>query len=206
MKVISFNVRQWSRDIKKSELGYWKKRARAIRDWLTIANPDLIFFQELTYPMTCCVPAGYKKATGCSVSHHIYCKEGYKVLNHEWHMRWCRALIETPQGTVNAFSIHTHWDEKIYRKTCTEITSKLEGGALNIAGGDWNNEPDAIRPLVQPMMLLRTGQNTFKNWETGKEAEIDFFAIWPYKASKCAAFPDFGYFSDHKPITAVTEP
>lgn len=198
-KVLSFNVRQWSRDLNKKKVGFWRDRAKMIRSLIALANPDIILFQELTYPMTSCIPDGYKKATGCSISHHIYCRKEYKVRSHKWHMRWCKALIDTPNRSVNVFCVHTHWNEDIYRKTCTEITSNLEGGIPNIAGGDWNNYPEVIKPLVDPMSIINTGIPTHRNWETNKESELDFFAVWP-EMGEVATLSDFGCYSDHKPV------
>lgn len=201
MKILSFNVRVWTRNTSKKKAGYWKDRARLIAEEIVRINPDIILFQEMIYPMTNYIPAAYKKATGCSVSHHIYCRKAFQVLSHEWHMRWCRAVIRTDMGEeINAFSVHTHWDEDIYRKTCTEITSHLEGGMHNIAGGDWNNIPEVIQPLVKkPMVLARTGHITFQDWESGKEAELDFFACWP-QDGKAEIASDISRLSDHRPV------
>ena len=192
----------------KSE-DYWRKRASRIKEMLEKENPDIILVQELTYPMTSCIPDCYKKATGCSISHHVYCRKEYQVKDHEWHMRWCRAKICTGDRLVNVFSVHTHWDKDIYTDTCFEITQKLItywsglfGGKniTNIAGGDWNNEPSAIENHVFPMDIIRTHAPTFCNWKTGKAAELDYFAVWP-KAGKISVVECPGSrYSDHKAL------
>lgn len=201
MKVLSYNIRQWSRDINPSKPTYWRNRAMAIHTLIRRENPDIILLQEATWPMVGrCIPEGYKRATGCSISHHIYCRKEYKVLNHEWHMRWCRATIYTGKREVNAFSVHTHWEEKIYRKTCTEITSNLIGGMINVAGGDWNNTPDIISPLVDPMQLAKTNGTTFLSWEKENKAELDYFACWPHTGNATLCLPCSFSFSDHLPV------
>ena len=56
MKVLSINVRQWSRDMNPKSEDYWRKRASRIKEMLEKENPDIILVQELTYPMTSCIP------------------------------------------------------------------------------------------------------------------------------------------------------
>lgn len=199
--VLSYNIRQWTRDTNPSKPTYWRKRAREIRALIQRENPDIILLQEATFPMVgLCIPEGYKRATGCSISHHIYCRKEYRVLSHEWHMRWCRATIDTGKREVNAFSVHTRWEEDIYRKTCTEITSHLECGMQNIAGGDWNNVPDNIEPLVFPMRLAKTNGTTFLNWEKENKAELDYFACWPHTGKATLCMPCSFSYSDHLPV------
>lgn len=199
--VLSYNVRQWTRDINPSKPTYWRKRAKEIRALIARENPDIILLQEATWPMVGqCIPEGYKRATGCSISHHIYCRKEYKVISHEWHMRWCRATIDTGKREVNAFSIHTRWEEDIYRKTCTEITSNLIGGMINVAGGDWNNTPDIISPLVDPMQLAKTNGTTFLSWEKKNKAELDYFACWPWTGKATLCLPNSFTVSDHLPV------
>lgn len=207
MKILSFNVRNWTRDTNKKSTRFWRDRARVIATEISLANPDIILFQEMMYPMTEYIPAAYKKATGCSISHHIYCRKAYKVLNHEWHMRWCRAMIRTDMGEeINVFSVHTRWEEKIYQKTCTEITSHLEGGMHNIAGGDWNNPPAVIKQLVKPMVIANTGHITFMNWDDGSEGELDFFACWPQDGKvETASIPNPYPVSDHLPVVLTLD-
>ena len=200
MKILSLNARCWYRDTDKHKPGYWKHRAERIRQLIDTEDPDIILFQEMLYPMTRCIPKRYKKACKGSISHHIYIRKAYKVLRHDWHIRYCHALIDTGTEGVNAFSIHTHWEEKIYRKTCTQITSELQACALTVAGGDWNNAPDTLRHLLFPLYLRTTGINTFRNWESGKEAELDYFAVWPDRNVKAVCHDQLFAISDHCPI------
>ena len=205
LTVLSYNIRQWTRDTNPSKPTYWRKRAKEIRALIQREDPDIILLQEATWPMVgLCIPDGYMRATGFSISHHIYCRKEYKVISHEWHMRWCRALIDTGKEQVNAFSIHTHWDEKIYVKTCCEVTSALRfEGVQNIAGGDWNNEPtDRMKTLIQPMTLTTTNADTFMNWESGKFAELDYFACFP-KGGSATTYGKMEY-SDHNPVMLTT--
>lgn len=109
-------------------------------------------------------------------------------------------MIDTGKREVNAFSVHTRWEEDIYRKTCTEITSNLMRGMTNVAGGDWNNAPDIISPLVIPMQLAKTNGTTFLNWEKENKAELDYFACWPWTGKATHCLPCSFSMSDHLPV------
>lgn len=205
MKILTYNVRQWTRDTKKSEPTYWKKRADDIKKFIKEKDPDIIFFQELTFPMTCCVPDGYKRVSGLSISHHIYCKKNIKVKEHEWHIHWCRALLDMGDGNlVNAFSVHSHWDEKIYKKVATDIFSRLKldikDPVLNVCGGDWNVDPEVMEPLLWSLYIKKTGKETFQNWtKPESHGQLDYFGVWPDVNSDIYLFKK-PQTSDHDPV------
>lgn len=186
MKILTFNVRQWSRDLNKNKDGYWKDRAEEIRKLIEQKDPDVILFQEMTFPMTRYIPDGYKRVTCLSISHHIYCKKDYIVKSHEWHIHWCRVCITKKGQNIldadhfNIFSVHSHWDEKIYKRVAEQIKSfnYSSNSYINIAGGDWNVFPNVMEPLLSPYKLVKTGKVTFTNWEKSEQfGELDYFAI-----------------------------
>lgn len=180
MKILTYNVRSWYRDLDRSKSTYWRKRADAIRELIAKTSPDVILLQEAIWPMTNrCIPEGYVKASGCSISHHVFIKEGFaEVLDHSWHMRWSRARLRLPNASrFEICSVHTHWDKAIRERTAEEIKELRAKGAAVIAGGDWNNTTTDMRPLLFPMTVLSTGRRTFKNWESGNREELDYFAL-----------------------------
>lgn len=178
MKVITYNIRSWYRDIKAGPRN-WKKRAADIKALLAKEQPDVILLQEALPPMTArCIPDGYVKASGCSISHHIYIRKDYaEVESHAWHLRWCRARIRLKNASrFNIVCVHTRWEERIYKATCEDIRDIKSHGATTIAGGDWNNEPATIRPEIWPFTLRTTEGPTFANWEGKGTGNLDYFA------------------------------
>lgn len=180
MKILTYNIRSWYRDLDRSKSTHWRKRADAIRELIAKVDPDVILLQEAIWPMVNrLMPAGYVKATPGSISHHVFIKKGYAdVEDHAWHLRWCRARIRRPNASRFEFcSVHTRWEEAIRKETANDIKQLAGKGAAVIAGGDWNNPPTDMRPELFPLSVLNTGRRTFKNWESGSREELDYFAL-----------------------------
>ena len=201
MKVLSLNCRQWSRDLNRKKPTYWRKRAKTIKELIQRENPDIILFQELTVPMKWHVlPKGYKRATRFSISHHIYCKKEWHIEDREWHIHWCSVAIN---GMLNVFSVHSHWDRKIYTKVAEQIITmskryRDQECNITIAGGDWNVEPETMERRLRPLTLCCTHKDTFQNWtKPESHGELDYFAYRNCKP-QCSLLDDF--VSDHKPV------
>ena len=64
--ILSFNVREWSRDTDKEKETFWKNRMEAMKKMIEEVSPDVICFQELMPPATRYVPDGYKSVTSTS--------------------------------------------------------------------------------------------------------------------------------------------
>lgn len=207
MKILSLNVRQWSRDLNSKAPTYWRKRAKAIKELIEREKPDIILFQELTVPMKWHVlPKGYKRATRFSISHHIYCTNSYLVKEREWHLHWCRALLYNKWSSgitaFNIFSVHSHWDRKIYTKVSEQILSNYKENRssyiITIAGGDWNVDPEVMERRLRPLTLCRTHEETFQNWtKPESHGELDYFA-YNHCKPLCRKLDDF--VSDHKAV------
>lgn len=203
MKILTFNVRQWSRDLNKKLPTYWITRAKGIKKLIESEDPDIILFQEMTFPMTLYIPKGYKKATGLSISHHIYCRKNFNVVWSTFKLHYAQAIIKSipDMPAVNVFSVHSHWEEKIYKKVANKIYCNLEGYPIvNIAGGDWNTNPKAVKKLLRPLVIKSTGKITFQNYEKPEQFdELDYFAI-----SSTLNVTDIQMIdkdlSDHKPV------
>lgn len=204
MKILTYNVRSFYRDLKKDERN-WKLRAADICTLIARENPDIILLQEALEPMTSkCIPAGYFKASGCSISHHIFIKKGFaEVEGHSWHLHYSEARIRTADARRFAVvSVHSTWKEKANKDTCEAIfkLSRNKQYAL-IAGGDWNNEPNVEYNELFPLKIVDTGGQTFRNWEKGTTANLDFFAL-SRGAQAVARLAHNGSFalSDHLPV------
>ena len=78
--ILSFNVREWSRDTDKEKETFWKNRMEAMNKMIQDVSPDVICFQELMPPATRYVPDGYK-SVGLSVSHPVSQFSGNHVLS-----------------------------------------------------------------------------------------------------------------------------
>jgi len=50
MKILSHNVRVWTRDRDKNSDWYWKLRMERISDVISQIDPDILCFQELSFP------------------------------------------------------------------------------------------------------------------------------------------------------------
>lgn len=203
MKILTLNCRQWSRDLKKKESTYWVKRAKKIAKLICRENPDIICFQELTFPMTLFIPKEYKKAVPFSISHHIYCKKNFKVALKQWHLHWCRAILTPEDGStsINVFSVHSHWDDKIYTRVINQILNRFfyASWIINIAGGDWNTDPEVIEPFLRGGVKMRkTNKLTFQNWtKPEQQGSLDYFITLngSYQVNKLDDF-----ISDHYPV------
>ena len=76
--ILSFNVREWTRDTDESQDTYWKRRMEAMEKMIGDVNPDIICLQEVLPPVGRYIPDEYRTA-GVSVSHPIYVRKGLKV-------------------------------------------------------------------------------------------------------------------------------
>ena len=177
MKILTYNVRSWYRDTANGWAN-WRKRADRIRATIKDAAPDVLLLQESLPPMTArLLPDGYH-AAGCSISHHVFVRDGFaEVERAGWHLRWCWARIRLKNASrFNIVCVHTRWEERIYKATCEDIRDIKSHGATTIAGGDWNNEPATIHPEIWPFTLRTTEGPTFCNWEGKGDGNLDYFA------------------------------
>ena len=201
MKILTFNVRVWTRDIDKTSDWYWKDRMARIKDLIEQENPDVILFQELSFPACCYVPKGYRRV-GITASHPIYVKKGIKNRRHRFHFRWDSCEVMWNDELVNIVNVHLHWDAKILERNMKKINALIEKeearGISTIAGGDWNNEYQRISNLIDCEVFYPYDW-TFKNSTTGNTGTIDFFAI-NMEHRKLALIRPAEVLSDHRPV------
>ena len=202
LSILSFNVREWTRDTDSSSDTYWKTRMEAMGRMIEDLDPDIICFQELLPPVGRHVPEGYKTA-GASVSHPIYIKKGLKVSRHRFSIFWESCIVEG----IKIINVHSRWESKIVARTVSQVNGQLTG--KDVACGDWNTSLGSITKAGLEMesarVLLEIPEtDTFANF-TRKESHgaIDHFFVKGVTPLSYRMITD-GYgcqkMSDHYPI------
>lgn len=222
MKILSFNVRVWTRDTNKKDKIYWKTRMDCISKFIVQESPDIICFQELSYPATKYLPNGYKRI-GLTVSHPIYVKKDkFQILKHCFKIHLDYAKLKINNTYYHIINVHSHWNKDILKKNCKQINNIISDIDVNskrnkiIICGDWNNEYETLIDknisgnLFDNIYLHKNNEYTFLNFKTGKQAEIDFFATRNVNSGKIKVW-DKNIFdangelitimSDHNPLT-----
>ena len=87
LRVLSFNVREWTRD--RDEMGeyYWRRRMEAMTRMIVDVNPDVICLQEVLPPVARYVPDGYRRV-GVGVSHPIFVRDTMQTSKHSFAIFW----------------------------------------------------------------------------------------------------------------------
>lgn len=208
MKIMTFNVRIWTRDTDSSANTFWKKRMARMEELISRENPDVICFQEMMFPATCYIPSGYKRV-GISAHHSIFIKKnnGIKTRNHKFKIFYEYVDITIPKyPEFRLFNIHTRWEDNIAARTFTGVTEDMKCHKC-ILCGDFNAELEDARRngLVGTSVREDLGiekKDTFQNYtKEYQHGELDHFIvynIWGLPSSyKIASDYDV---SDHKSV------
>ena len=187
MKVISYNVRSWTRG------NDWKERFADIKRLLEVVSPDIILLQEADPPFGGkIIPDGYKRATH-GVSHFILVRDGIKVKRSAFGIfyDWCDI------DDMRVINVHSRWEDKIIsdtmKKVCNLMTYKT------IVGGDFNVGVSKIQSLNVGYNLKVIGEDTFQNWSKPEShGEIDHFLLHGLDGDVYIASHE--KLSDHYPI------
>lgn len=210
MRILSFNVRQWTRDIDCKSPYYWKTRMTAMKKMIEDKNPDIICFQEMMVPAECYIPDSYKRVN-VSVSHPIYIRKAYKAVNHKFMVHQECATIKTAERTVQVINVHSHWDKDILKKNLRSIEKMMDLSEKNVICGDFNNSLMDIKAYggikyarsAREMMGIGEDEYTFENFTNDQKFVIDHFFIRNIKPLNYELIKD-GYgaerISDHYPI------
>lgn len=180
IQVMSFNVGIWTRNCKKEDKTYWRDRMSRIRDFLNTTHPDIICFQELWWPATRYIPKSYKKVPFTGPHHPIYVAKdsGLKFGKGHFRFRWSWADV----GSIRIFSIHSHWNDRIFKRNCAAWKKVYEGANASIMAGDFNKPIDQIRIYPQDVASARVCcrfeayEETYRGFDEpkkGPEYEID---------------------------------
>ncbi len=206
MKIISLNIRVWTRDRKRSSEHWWVSRYRGIHDYIKAEKPDVICLQEVWWPAKYVLKLGklgYKK-TGWGFSHPVYVRKSTKVTEHKVGIFATMAIVDG----VQYFSVHAHWKEKLFNRAMKWIAMQRKGVKC-VCAGDFNTS-DTQKLFINLFMtsarksLNAPSADTFANYTRPKEShgEIDHILrtysvkLWTYKVGPSDL-------SDHRSITVI---
>lgn len=200
MKILSFNVRVWTRDTAPEDGGrYWKNRMKKMKDMIIDLDPDIICFQELMFPATLYVPKGYKRVN-VSIQHPIYIKKGMTASNHIFKIHMDAATIN---GSYRVISVHSHWNQNILKRNEEQIRELSKGYDKVIACGDFNNDEQQIGlyPHLERVPMIEE-KDTFVNFNRPTESHgiIDHFYVRGLENPSACVLYEYGKVSDHYPI------
>lgn len=177
LRVLTLNMRQWTRDTDSSLPTFWRTRMEAMERMIEDVDPDVICFQEFLAPVGQYVPDRYKRV-GITVSHPIYVHKGLRTSGHSVGIWWDACTV----AGVQVFCIHSHWDKEKLQKTVDQVNARLTG--RDIACGDWNNGLKAIVNSGLKMQSVRTilsvpETDTFANFSRPEKSHgaIDHFFV-----------------------------
>ena len=185
ISILSFNVREWTRDTDDGSELYWRTRMEAMKRMIEDIDPDIICFQELLPPVGRYVPDSYSQV-GVSISHPIYIRKQMSSSKHR-------------------FSVF--WESCIVSRTVSQVNAQLTG--KDVACGDWNTFLDPIKAAGLNMESARDllgipETDTFTNFtKPESHGAIDHFFVKGVSPLSYRMITD-GYgcnrMSDHYPI------
>lgn len=208
LKVMSFNMRVWTRDKDRDSEYFWRTRMEAMERMIEDIDPDVICFQEFLAPAGKYVPDRYRRV-GVTASHPIYVRRGIKSRGHAVTIYWDACTVEG----VRIFNIHSRWESDIIARTVKQVNNRLSG--RDLACGDWNNPLSVMVREGLEMESVRSmlgvpEDDTFANFKHPEQSHgsIDHFFVNGIRATTYRMVTDsYGCkkISDHFPIVAEIE-
>lgn len=178
LRILSFNVRTWTRDRDTDSDVFWRTRMAAMERMIEDQDPDVLCFQEMLFPATRYVPDGYRRVGAVNISHPIFVRKGLKVRDTELALRWQACTVEG----VRIINVHSSWDREITQRTVEQVNAQLTG--RDVACGDWNVRLAALQNagLQMESARVRLGlpeEDTFANFTRPLESHgpIDHFFV-----------------------------
>ena len=178
LRILSFNVRTWTRDRDADSDVFWRTRMAAMERMIEDLDPDVLCFQEMLFPATRYVPDGYRRVGAVNISHPIFVRKGLQVRDTELAMRWQACTVEG----VRIINVHSSWDREITQRTVEQVNAQLTG--RDVACGDWNVRLAALQNagLQMESARVRLGlpeEDTFANFTRPLESHgpIDHFFV-----------------------------
>ncbi len=204
LRLLSFNVRTWTRDRDAESDVYWRTRMAAMERMIEDVKPDVICFQEMLFPATRYVPRAYKRVSGVNISHPIFVRKSLKYKNHRLAIRWEACTVEG----VRIINVHSHWKKDIMKQMVEQVNAQLTG--CDVACGDWNVGLASLKKAGLQMQSARVllgipEEDTFFNFTRPEKSHgpIDHFFLTGLTPLSYQMITD-GYgcskMSDHYPI------
>ena len=204
LRVLSFNVRTWTRDMDSSSKVYWRTRMAAMERMVKDVDPDVICFQEMLFPATRYVPDGYKRVSGINISHPIFVRKGLIYNGHSNSIYWEACTI----NGIRIINVHSRWEKGVMDRVVRQVNDQLTG--CDLACGDWNVTLKSLRNAGLNMTSARVElgvpeEDTFANFKRPESSHgaIDHFFISGITPLSYRMITD-GYgckkISDHYPI------
>lgn len=207
LRVLSFNVRTWTRDMDSSSEVYWRTRMAAMERMVKDVDPDVICFQEMLFPATRYVPEGYQRVSGINISHPIFFRKGLKYNGHSNSIYWEACVI----NGIRFINVHSRWEKEVMDRVVRQVNAQLTG--CDLACGDWNVTLKSLQNAGLNMTSARVElgvpeEDTFANFNRPRESHgaIDHFFLNGLTPVSYRMITD-GYgcskISDHYPIVLV---
>ena len=178
LRILSFNVRTWTRDRDADSDVFWRTRMAAMERMIGDLDPDVLCFQEMLFPATRYVPDGYRRVGAVNISHPIFVRKGLAVRDPELALRWEACTV----NGVRIINVHSSWDREITQRTVEQVNAQLTG--RDVACGDWNVRLAALQNagLQMESARVRLGlpeEDTFANFTRPLESHgpIDHFFV-----------------------------
>lgn len=202
LRVLSFNVREWTRDRDRAGEHYWRKRMEAMARMIVDLDPDVICLQEVLPPVAQYVPGGYHRV-GIGVSHPIFVRDSMKASGHTFAIYWEACTV----AGIRIINVHSRWENEIVERTVRQVNGQLTG--CDLACGDWNTflsniESAGLRMESARVLLGEPETDTFANFtKEWSHGPIDHFFVNGITPLSYRMITD-GYgctrISDHWPI------
>ena len=202
LKILSLNVRVWTRDTDRDSPHYYRTRMEAMERMLRDQDPDIICLQEMMVPIGRYIPDGYRRI-GISLRHPIYVRKGIRTSDYQHHTNWDSVLCDGLQ----IINIHSSWEKEVLERDVRGVNAALTDRA--VACGDWNNRLPAIQKAGLQMQeagefVEKPEGDTFINFTNpSSHGVIDYFFLKGLRPTGYEMITD-GYgcerISDHYPI------
>lgn len=207
LRILSFNIREWTRDLDKNGEYYWKDRMEAMTKMIEEVDPDVICLQEVLPPAGRYVPEGYRRV-GVGVSHPIYVRKSLKAGRHFFAVFYEACTVEG----VRIVNVHSRWEQNIVKRTVRQVNRQLTG--RDVACGDWNTGLASITSAGLEMQSARAllsvpETDTFANFtKMESHGAIDHFfvnGVTPVAYMMVTEGYGVSRISDHWPIVLDLE-
>ena len=180
LRILSFNVRTWTRDRDADSEVFWRTRMEAMERMIEDLDPDVLCFQEMLFPATRYVPDGYRRVGALNISHPIYVRKGLRARSSEIAIRWQACTVEG----VRIINVHSSWDAEITQRTVEQVNAQLTSREPALACGDWNVRLAMLQKVGLQMESARVllgvpEDDTFANFKRPTESHgpIDHFFV-----------------------------